>query len=373
MTSHELRKSRLCPAKRVVVKFGTQTLTAPDRKLDVHIIRDIASQIATLINRGIEVTVVSSGAIASGVAELGLKRKPKDVAGQQAVAAVGQRGLMTHYHEAFAAHGLKVGQLLLTRSDFDERTRFLNIRNCVAQLHEMRCVPIANENDTVAVEEIRFGDNDMLAALMCNALGADALIIFTGVAGLLDEKGVKVDCVEDVTAAMGLVRAEKSALGTGGMRSKLEAARIVTDAGQLALIASAKEPRALLRLFDGEPLGTVFVPAERRLDSKERWIGLTARPAGSVTIDDGATTALVERGKSLLAKGVTAATGDFGSGDVVLVQNNSGQEIGRGLCNFSATELRLILGKPSTQFEKLLGRPAYDEVIHRDNFVLTQG
>ena len=170
MNSHEWRQQHLASARRVVIKFGTAALTGADRKLDLQVIRSIAAQVATLRQRGVEVTLVSSGAIGSGVAELGLKRKPKDVAGQQAVAAVGQRGLMTHYHDAFAEHGLKVGQLLLTRSDFDDRTRCLNNRNCVARLHEMGCVPIANENDTVAVDEIRFGDNDMLAALMCNAL-----------------------------------------------------------------------------------------------------------------------------------------------------------------------------------------------------------
>lgn len=371
MNSHEWRQQHLASARRVVIKFGTAALTGSDRKLDLQVIRSIAAQVAALRQRGVEVTLVSSGAIGSGVAELGLKRKPKDVAGQQAVAAVGQRGLMTHYHDAFAEHGLKVGQLLLTRSDFDDRTRFLNIRNCVARLHEMGCVPIANENDTVAVEEIRFGDNDMLAALMSNALGADALLIFTVVAGLLDGNNQCIDIVPNVAQAFGVVRAEKSALGTGGMRSKLEAARIVTDAGQAAIIASGREPNAITRVFTGEMLGTLFLPQPRRLDSRERWIGLTARPAGAVQVDDGAHQALRHRGKSLLAKGVIATTGEFEEGDVVLVLDATGAEIARGLTNFSAGDLRQIMGKRSAEFDKILGRPSYEEVVHRDNLVLT--
>jgi glutamate 5-kinase len=359
-------------ARHVVVKVGTQLLTAQAKQagLDQAYINEIAGQIAALRQSGYEITLVSSGAIGAGCAELGLKRRPTDVADSQAVAAVGQRLLMSHMHEAFSRHGLSVGQVLLTRDDFDDRVRFLNIRNCVTRLHAMGCVPILNENDTVAVEEIRFGDNDMLAALMCNALRADALVLLTVVAGLLDREGNLIDLVDDVAGFMNLARREKSTWGTGGMSSKLEAARLVTEAGEIAVIASGREEHVLPRIFGGERVGTVFVPAERKLGSRDRWIALTARPSGIVTIDGGAVTAIAKGHKSLLATGITDLTGRFERGEVLLVRDPAGREIARGLTNYSADELRLIMGKKSNQFAKILGRPGYGEVIHRDNLVV---
>lgn len=373
MPSTALRNTVLTAARRIVVKIGTQLLTSPQpgkHGLDLRCLRDIARQIAELRQRGYEVTLVSSGAIGAGCAELGLPKRPTDVADQQAVAAVGQRRLMRHMHDAFSRHGLHVGQMLLTRSDFDDRVRFLNIRNCVTRLHRFGCIPIVNENDTVAVDEIRFGDNDMLSALMCNALRAQALILLTAVDGLLDAQGQVVDWVENVTDCLSLARRETSRWGTGGILSKLEAARIVTEAGETAVIACGREKDVLHRLLSGEKLGTVFAPAQRRLDSRQRWIGLTARPAGTVTIDDGAVAALCQRGKSLLASGIQALTGQFERGEVLLVRDPRGREVARGLTNYNADELRLIMGKRSNQFEKILGRPAYAEVIHRDNLVV---
>ncbi len=360
-------------ARRIVVKMGTSVLTSSDPKapgLDREFLRDVARQLQELRQRGIEVTVVSSGAIGAGRAELGMATKPKDVPTLQAVAAVGQRLLMTYMHEAFAPMGVKVAQVLLTRRDFDVRTRFLNIRNCLSRLHALGCVPILNENDTVAVDELKFGDNDMLAALTCNALRAEALILLTVVDGLLDPQGSRIDLVENVAAARGLARKDTSKLGTGGMFSKLEAARLVTEAGEVAVIANGREPNVLPRLFDAELLGTVFVPRGRKLDSRRRWIGLTKRPAGIVTVDAGAAEALIKQGKSLLAIGITACTGRFDRGQVVSVADPEGCEIARGQINYSADELHLIMGKKSTQLKKILGRPAYAEVIHRDNLVL---
>lgn len=371
MPSTHLRKTVLSAARRVVVKMGTQLLTAPDGKLDQPFLQHIALQVFTLRQRGFEVSIVSSGAIGAGCAELGLKERPKDVADQQAVAAVGQRRLMTHIHEAFEPHGLKVGQLLLTRSDFDDRARFLNLRNCVHRLHEMGCVPVVNENDTVAVEEIRFGDNDLLAALMCNALQAEALVIFSVVDGLLDGQGKRIDLVESVLEATSLDRKDKSKMGSGGMTTKLEAARIVTEAGQIAVVANGRAPNALVRLFDGEALGTVFAPASRRLDSRERWIGLTKRPRGTIRIDAGAAEALCGRGKSLLPSGVTGVDGQFDRGEVVRVCDANDHEIARGLSNYASDEMEQIRGKKSSQIEKILGRASYAEAIHRDNLVLT--
>jgi glutamate 5-kinase len=372
MPSTPIRQSVLVNAKRVVVKMGTQILTGPDGQLDVAFIRQMASQMAGLVARGIELTVVSSGAIGAGCAELGLKKRPRDVADQQAVAAVGQRRLMTHLHDAFAHHGLKVAQVLLTRSDFDDRTRFLNIRNCIGRIQAFGCIPILNENDTVAVDEIRFGDNDMLAALTCNALRADVMVLLSVIDGLLDDKGQRIDRVDDLAQAVGFDRQDKSKLGTGGMTTKLEAARLVTEAGEVAVIANGRMPDVLTKLFRGDAgVGTLFVPAMRKLDSRQRWIGLTARPAGTITVDDGAATAVL-KGKSLLATGITEITGRFDRGEIVLLRDQRGREIARGLINYGSEEARMIMGKKSTQFEKLLGRQAFAEVVHCDNMVRTQ-
>jgi glutamate 5-kinase len=372
MPSTSLRQTVLATARHLVVKVGTQLLTAPNGQLDLSFFTRMANQVAALRGRGrgINVTLVSSGAVGSGMAELGRTQRPTDIADQQAVASIGQRRLMTHYHEAFAPHGLKVAQLLLTRGDFDDRVRFLNIRNCIARLRELGCVPIINENDTVAVDELRFGDNDMLAALICNALRADVLVLLTGVDGLLDGAGRRIDLVEDVAAVAGLARG-KSKLGTGGMGSKLEAAHLVAEAGEVVVIANGREPDVLLRLLESQPLGTVFLPAKKKLDSRSRWIGLTKRPAGTLTVDAGAAAALRRDGKSLLAIGITGVGGEFERGAVLSVRGPEGGELARGLGNYSSEELRLIAGKKSGQFEKILGRTAYAEVIHRNNLVLT--
>jgi glutamate 5-kinase len=364
----------------VVVKIGSQLLADSPTSaksattMNVDLIEQIARQIATLFKKGYAITLVSSGAIAAGCIELGLEKRPTDVADQQAVAAVGQRGLMTLWHEAFAKHGLRVGQVLLTRSDFDDRLRFLNIRNCVGRLHEMGCIPVLNENDTVAVEELRFGDNDLLAALMANALRCEVLLLLTSVEGLLDSDGQRIDRVDDVVAALGEVRGDaKTGWGRGGMRSKLEAARLATEAGELAVIASGHEPDVITRVLDGEPIGTVLGPASRKLDSRQRWIGLTARPAGTVTVDAGAAEALSRKRKSLLATGITAATGQFSRGDIVVLRDPNGRELARGLTNYGDDELRQIMGKRSNQIAGILGRPAYKTVVHRDNLVTLEG
>lgn len=376
MPSTPLRQNVLANARQVVVKIGTQLITGSTTRralpqVDVDFIQRVAAQIAELTEAGCQVTLVSSGAIGAGCVEMGLAKRPTDVAEQQAVAAIGQRSLMTHWYEAFKAHGLGVGQVLLTRADFDDRLRFLNIRNCVGKLHEMKCIPVLNENDTVAVEEIRFGDNDLLAALMCSALRAQVLLLLTSVDGLLDEKGQVIDRVDNVIEKLSLVRHDqKSTWGSGGMQTKLEAARVVVESGELAVIASGRQPDVIKRVLGGEKLGTVFAPAEKKLDSRQRWIGLTARPAGAVTIDPGAVAALVDKGKSLLATGVVDLTGRFERGDVVMVRDPNGREIARGLSNYSADELRLIAGKRSNQVASILGRPAYKSVVHRDNLVM---
>ena len=372
--SIQLRQDVLCQARRVVIKLGTFLLTLPDSsqgELDLPFLRSVARQVLGLHNNGFEVTLVMSGAIGAGCAELGLAKRPRDVSDLQAVAAVGQRRLMTYLHEAFDKLGLKVAQLLLTRTDFDDRVRFLNIRNCVTHLHRLGCIPVINENDTVSVDELRFGDNDQLAAMMANALRSDALILLFTKDGLLDEQNKPIDLVDNIQSAISLVRDDKTEMGSGGMASKVEAARLVAEAGEIAVIANGRQKNVLARIFASEQIGTVFLPAKRRLDSRQRWIGMTKRPAGTGTIDHGAANALQNSGKSLLATGLLATTGQFERGDLLLIRNENGHDLARGLTNYSSDELRLISGKRSNQFEKILGRKAYDEVIHRDNLVLS--
>ena len=375
MSSVHLRKSVLTGARRVVVKLGTQLLSQDDGRIDRRYLRCMARQVVDLRSRRMQVTLVVSGAVGEGCKELALTQRPRDVAELQAVAAVGQPRLMVHMHEAFAAFGVTSAQVLLTRGDFDDRIRFLNIRNCLRRLHRFGCVPIINENDAVAVEELeamRLGENDLLAAMICNSLRADALILLTVVEGLLDQQGHCVELVEDIGQAVTMVRQERSAAGKGGMVTKLEAARLVTGAGEMAVIAHGRRQNVLLRLFDGEPLGTLFVPSGRKMASRSRWIGLTKRPTGTVTVDSGAAQALRGQGRSLLAIGITEVNGRFERGDLILLRDARGQEIGRGLTNYEAGELAQIMGKRSNQFASILGHPAFTEVVHRDNMVISR-
>ena len=369
----EKQRERLIDARHVVVKFGTQLLSDDGGGLSMEVMGRLAGQIAGLVRMGKRVTLVSSGAVGAGLSELNLKGKARGVGVLQAVAAVGQRCLMDALAGAFGAYGMGVGQLLMTRSDFDDRVRYLNFRNCVTQLHGLGCLPIINENDTVAVEELRFGDNDQLAALACQALNADCLVLLTVVEGLLDAHGVRVGVVEDLEGAMVHVRDECSALGTGGMGSKLASMGLVTRGGDVGVIASGRADDILLDIFKGKDRGTLFLPGGKgeRLNSKRRWLGLAKRPGGRVVVDDGAKGALLGRGKSLLAIGVLDCWGDFGAGDLVTVEDVGGREIARGLSNYSGEEIRLIKGKRSEDLAGLLGVKGYHEVIHRDHLVIT--
>jgi glutamate 5-kinase len=371
MPSTTLRQSVIANTRSLVVKLGTALLNDAQGRPDQRFLDDLARQVAILRGRGIDVTLVSSGAVGAGCTALKLGERPADISLLQAVAAVGQSGLMSRWRRAFEPHGLEVAQMLLTRDDFENRQRYLNIRNCITELHGLSAVPIINENDTVSVEEIRFGDNDVLAAQVTNALRADCLVLLSVVDGLTDEAGEVVELVEDPLAARRLVQAERTAMGSGGMETKLEAARLVTSAGEVAIIANGREPDGLLRLIDAEKLGTVFVPADRKLDSRSRWIGMTVRPAGALTVDDGAAEALTQKNRSLLASGISEIIGRFEKGDIVVIRDQRGRELGRGLINYDAAECRRIMGRRSEEFEALLGRRAYEEVIHRDNMVIS--
>jgi glutamate 5-kinase len=368
------RRQHLSTVTSVVVKLGTQLLTDKSGRLDSDFLSTITAQIADMRTRGIGVTIVSSGAIGAGVAELNLPKRPTDLAQLQAVAAVGQRRLMDAWAAAFSPHELHIAQLLLTREDIDDRARFLNLRNTIHAVHELGGIPIINENDSISTDElvkISFGDNDILAALVTHALRADLLILLTVVDGILDNSGVPVRLVESVDAARALVRTEKTTQGKGGMDSKLNAARMVGDAGSVMVVADGRMPDVLKRLLDHEEIGTMFVPVGRKLSSRSRWIG-SARSAGTIVIDDGAVRALVELKKSLLPAGIVSVDGDFNRGDVIAIAAADGRIIARGLSNYAAADILRIKGKKTKEVREMLAESAYDEVVHRDNLVLTE-
>ncbi|MBM4039703.1 MAG: glutamate 5-kinase [Planctomycetes bacterium] len=368
------RRQVLANARRLVVKVGSNVLTSRTGALDVRRVHHLAEQVSTLCDGGKEVIVVSSGAIAAGVGELGLPGRPKAMPELQAAAAVGQGRLIRTYNECFRRHGRCVGQVLLTREDLEDRARFLNTRNTLRALLDLGCVPIINENDSVSVEEIRYGDNDFLAAHLATLILADLVVILSAVDGVLEVDATGrprvVSVVERIADAVRLDTGEKSARGTGGMSSKLRAADIVTRAGVPVVIAGGKQPNVLTRALAGEAVGTLFLPAERRMTSRKRWIGFTARPAGRLIVDDGARRALAERGKSLLASGVRAVHGTFAKGDVVALAVGQDEPFARGLANYSSAELALIQGHHTRDIQSRLGRSASAEVVHRDNLVI---
>lgn len=373
MPSTETRKQLVKQAKSLVVKIGTNVLTDPDGQLDRRLIHNLARQIARLHERGLRVTVVSSGSIGAGMGVMGLRRRPKDLPRLQAAASVGQPALMRLFQEGLRRHRLVPAQILVTRSDFEDRVRYLNIRNTVAALHEMAAVPIINENDTVSVDEIRYGDNDIIAALTANLLRADLLVLLTVVDGLMDRSGNRIDMVsriDDEIAA--LATSTKSSLGSGGMASKLQAIRRVTESGDFAIIANGRARGVLTRLMSGQRIGTLFMTAPNKVSSRKRWIGWSVRPRGTIVVDQGAADALRRGGKSLLAIGITQVRGTFERGDIVRVRDPNGSEFARGLSNYTARELEQIKGLRSNQIASVLGESAYDEVIHCDNLVVIE-
>jgi glutamate 5-kinase len=370
MPDRQVRENQIAGARRIVVKVGTNSICHPAGGVNHQAVEALAAQIAPLIAEGRSVILVASGAIGTGLAELGLAARPTSLPMLQATAAVGQAPLMRAFHDAFAAHGQKVAQVLVTRDAFEDRTRYLNVRNTLGALADLRVLPIINENDTVATDEIRFGENDVLAALVTNMIGAEVLVLLTNVDGLMQD-GQVLDVVEQVgPQTHSLVLTERSALGSGGMTTKLTAAGMVTQAGSAAVIANASSPQVLGRLLSGERIGTVFIPAQRRLSSRRRWIGQASRPAGRLVIDDGAARALLQRGKSLLPSGIVAVSGRFARGATVAVFDTAGREIARGLVNYGADQLDRIKGLRSSQIAKTLGEKPYDEAIHRNNLML---
>ncbi|HBG16767.1 MAG TPA: glutamate 5-kinase [Firmicutes bacterium] len=366
-------------AKRIVVKVGTSTLTYSSGRLNLKHLEKLVRQIADLHNSGKEVVLVTSGAVGAGVGRLGLKEKPRTIPERQAVAAVGQGLLMQVYTKYFSEYGVTAAQILLTREDMSDRRRYLNARNTLLMLaNEYRALPIINENDTVATEELqlRFGDNDTLAALVAGLVGADLLILLSDIEGLFtgdprkDTNATLIPEVKEISPAIWATAGEAgTSRGTGGMITKLEAARIATRSGIMMVLASGEDPDALMKILEGETIGTVFLPNHEALVQRERWIAFAGQPQGEVIIDQGAVTALLQDKKSLLPSGVTGVQGEFGIGDLIRVLDQSEKEIARGLSNFSSEEIEKIMGANTAHLPKVLGYKTYEEVIHRNNIV----
>lgn len=374
-----VRQEVAATARTVVVKVGTSVLTRDDGTLDRRRIHILCRDMLEVIRRNKRLVVVSSGAVAAGVAALGLPRRPHDLAHLQAAAAVGQSHLIRAYDDVFRREGFHAAQLLLTASDFSNRTRYLNIRNTLNTLFLWKAIPVINENDTVSVEELKFGDNDRLAALVSTMLPDTLLILLSVVDGLLTDLAEKngritgrvIPTVHRIDGTVrGLVSKTKSKFGTGGMASKLSAARMCTTAGQCVILANGRKRGVIRRILDGESVGTLFLPEGGIMSSRKRWLAYSARASGTIVVDEGAERALREQGRSLLAVGVVDVQGDFGPGSAVRIVNREGREIARGLVNYSSADLRKILGLRTPRIRELLGPGAYDEVVHRDNLVL---
>jgi glutamate 5-kinase len=367
-------RRQLPSVRRVVIKVGSAVL-APGGELSASSVRKLCAQIAEVSAAGVQVVVVSSGAVASGFRTLGLDAPPRTIRLKQAAAAIGQQRLMARYAEALEKSNLSVAQVLLTAEDFEQRSRFLNARHTLETLLEHGIIPIINENDSVSFDEIKLGDNDRLSALTAIMLRADLLVMLSsapGVLGARDSESEVVPHFARVDDARRFVRADKTAVGTGGMTTKLDAAAIVTRVGIPAIIAPGSLARAVPRLLAGENIGTFFQPQASATDGRRRWIGLAAKAKGSVVIDAGAVRALCSRGASLLPSGIMSLEGSFKQGEVVEVRDSDGKALAKGLTAYSSEEIAQIKGKKASEIAKVLGFSHCDEVIHRDDLLLIE-
>jgi len=366
-------------SRRIVVKVGSSLVTNDGRGLDEEAIGEWCRQLASLVGDKREVVMVSSGAIAEGMKRLGWKTRPHEIHELQAAAAVGQMGLAQMYESKLRAHGLGSAQILLTHADLADRERYLNARSTLMTLLKLGIVPVINENDTVVNDEIKFGDNDTLGALVANLVEADLLIILTDQKGLFTadpRKNPDAQFVHEAKAgdaALELMAGGAgSSLGRGGMITKILAARRAAGSGASTIIAWGREPDVLRRLMDGESIGTLLVAQTQKTQARKQWIADHLQLRGAVTVDAGAASKLREEGKSLLPIGMVSVIGEFSRGDVIAVREASGAEIARGLANYSSFEARLICRKPSAELERLLGYVAEPEMLHRDNLVITR-
>ncbi|MBW2038725.1 MAG: glutamate 5-kinase [Deltaproteobacteria bacterium] len=370
-----MRNEIMRDVRRAVIKLGSSLLVSLGTGLNKDSIYRLTEELAWLKKRGRQIVMVSSGAIAAGMERLNIKKRPKTISELQAAAAIGQSTLMHVYEEAFAPWGLKVGQVLLTHEDMRERKRYINSRNTLLTLLDMGVIPIINENDSVVVEEIKFGDNDLLGALVTSLVDADLLLILTDTEGLYDgepQRGGKlISLVKKVNKEVEeMAKGSQTEISIGGMVSKVGAAKLAARFGVPTVVTSGRAQGVLERVFTGELIGTLFLAHSEKLKGRKQWIGFTLRPKGRLKLDRGAQKAIVKGGKSLLPSGIIAVDGDFGRGDPVSCLDPQGKELARGLVNYDSYELRKIMGQQSSQIEEVLGYKYTDEVIHRDNLVI---
>ncbi len=372
-----MRKALLAHVKRVVIKIGSGVISN-DAGLEDDQVTSISTDICRLLDRGMEVILVSSGAISAGKGQLGIIGKPQTIPQKQAAAAIGQTQIILKYKETFQAQKYNVAQVLLTRDDLSNRRRYLNARNTVMTLLEYGVTPIVNENDTVVVDEIRFGDNDNLSALVTNLVEADMLIILSDVDGFYNQDPLEnpqaelIPVVERITSAIEAMGGNShGSLGTGGMNTKLKAAKRAGLSGVGTLIVNGRSANILSRVFAGEEVGTYFLPAQSKLTAKKHWIAFSKKPRGKLIIDEGGQTAVIKRGKSLLPAGICGVDGGFERGDAVRLCTRDGEEFARGVISYSLAEVLQIMGKQCAEIEKILGYKYRDEVVCRDNLVLT--
>jgi glutamate 5-kinase len=376
MSNKDIRRKILGRSRRIVVKVGSSMLASVEKGLLYEVFSHLTKEISDLKRQGFEFVLVSSGAIAAGMEKLGYKTRPQAITQKQATAAVGQTRLMKIYEDYFSRYQQMVAQILLTHDDLSHRRRFLNARNTLLTLLELGIIPIINENDTVVVDEIKFGDNDNLSALITNLIGADLLIILTDIDGLCDSDprvnphARCIPLVEEIDADLDGIVGTKSEISVGGMISKIQAARKASRFGIPTVVARGTKEGVLHQILKGKEIGTLILPKKESLSSRKHWIAFNPKPKGDVIVDEGAKKAVVQKGKSLLPSGVIKIRGNFNRGDLVTCLGPRGREFARGLVNYSATELEKIRGLRSDQIESTLGYKYSDEVIHRDDLVV---
>jgi glutamate 5-kinase len=371
------RKNLITRVKRAVIKIGSSVLTDDNGELIEDVFDDIAEEVSKVRSKRIEIVVVSSGAIAAGMKKMRLSQKPIEISTKQAIAACGQSSLIWYYEKAFSAFGEKVAQILLTHDSFSIRKRFLNARKTLFTLFRMGVIPVVNENDTVAVEEIMFGDNDNLAALVTSLVEADLLVLLTDIDGLYSKDPRKYNDAELISEINVINKMVEEIAGethgkttTGGMKTKIQAVKTAAAFGVPTIIASGKKAGVLSDIFSGTNTGTLFLPAKDKLKSRKHWIAFILKPAGSVQIDEGAKKAIVNSGKSLLPSGVKDVHGEFESGELVRCVDEIGTEVARGLTSYSSDEIKKLKGAKTGDIEKILGYKYSDEIIHRDDLVV---
>lgn len=372
-----LTRENLSNANRIVVKVGTSTLTHTTGKLNLLRIERLARELSDLANQGKQIILVTSGAVSAGMERLGLKEKSKTIPEKQAAAAVGQGILLHIYEKMFGEYGQIVAQVLLTRADSVNRKRYTNSRNTLMALLNQGVIPIINENDAVAIDELKIGDNDTLSAMVASIIDADLLIILSDVEGVYtanpqtDPEAVLLEEITDITPAIEELAGGPGTLrGTGGMYTKIQAAKIAVNSGVTMVIASGGRDGAVREILQGHKVGTIFVSKENRLQIRKRWLAFGASISGKVTVDKGCEQALITGGSSLLAAGITAVEGDFELGNTISIVSNTGRELARGITNYNADDIKKIMGAHTQAISQILGSKPYDEIVHRDNLVI---